>query len=196
MGYTTNLNSAAPEGGAIAALREISVFLVVVGVALMVVGLLAVGCSLSATMATVMVFGVLLVVGAVIQVVAALWGRSWRGFVLHLLAGFLYLIAGLFMIDNPLAAAVSLTLLVAGCLLVGGVLRVILSLLERFDGWGWVLLNGVVSTALGAAIWRQWPWSGLWVIGLFVGIEMILSGLSWLTLGIRLRCEGKTAAST
>jgi uncharacterized membrane protein HdeD (DUF308 family) len=55
---------------------------------------------------------------------------------------------------------------------------------ERFDGWQWMLLNGVIALLLGVSIWRQWPFSGLWVIGLFVGIEMLLSGFSWLMLGL------------
>jgi len=168
-------------------LREIWVFLLGMGIALMVLGLAAIGSSLIATFATVLVFGILLLLGALFQVVTALWGRSWRGFVLHLLAGVLYLIAGVFMIENPLEAAMGLTLLVAICLLAGGFLRIVLGLVERFDGWGWVLLNGFVSVLLGIAIWRQWPLSGLRFIGLFVGIELLFSGLSWMMLGLKAR---------
>jgi uncharacterized membrane protein HdeD (DUF308 family) len=133
------------------------------------------------------VFGILLLLGAIFQTVTAFWGRSWRGFFLHLLAGVLYLIAGVFMIESPVEAALGLTLLVAACLLVGGILRIVLSVIERFDGWGWMLLNGVVSVVLGVAIWQKWPLSGFWVIGLFVGIEMLFSGLSWVMLGLAVR---------
>jgi uncharacterized membrane protein HdeD (DUF308 family) len=110
---------------------------------------------------------------------------------LHVLAGVLYLIAGVFMIDKPMEAALALTLLVAACLLVGGMLRIIHSLLERFNGWGWELLSGAVSLILGTAIWRQWPLSGPWVIGLFVGIEMLFSGLSWMMLGLAARSSSR-----
>jgi len=55
-----------------------------------------------------------------------------------------------------------------------------------------VFVNGLVSVLLGAAIWRQWPLSGFWVIGLFVGIEMFLSGLSWLMLAMALRTMPRT----
>jgi uncharacterized membrane protein HdeD (DUF308 family) len=166
------------------------------GVALMVLGVAAIGSSFVATFATVLVFGILMLLGAIFQIVTALWGRTWRGFVLHLLAGALYLIAGLFMIQNPLEAALSLTFLIATCLLVGGILRVGLSAVERFEGWGWVVLNGVISVVLGVGIWRQWPLSGLWVIGLFVGIEMIFSGLSWVMLGLAVRSDRRPALST
>jgi uncharacterized membrane protein HdeD (DUF308 family) len=172
------------------------VFLTGMGVALMLLGLATISSSFIATLATVSVFGVLMLLGAIFQVVTALWGRSWRGFVLHLLAGALYLIAGLFMIENPFEAALSLTFLIAVCLLVGGALRIGLAAAERFEGWGWVVLNGVISVVLGVGIWRQWPLSGVWVIGLFVGIEMLFSGLSWVMLGLAVRSAPPTALPT
>ena len=90
----------------------------------------------------------------------------------------------------------SLTFLIAACLLVGGILRIGLSVAERFAGWGWVLLNGVISVVLGVGIWGQWPLSGLWVIGLFVGVEMLFSGLSWVMLGLAVRSTPKAMLPT
>jgi uncharacterized membrane protein HdeD (DUF308 family) len=170
--------------GELESLRESRVLLIGMGIVLILLGAVAIGSSFIATYATVLVFGMLLLLGAIFQVFTAFWGRRWRGFFLHLLAGVLYFIAGLFMIENPVAAAVGLTLLVAACLLVGGILRIIFSVAERFDGWRWMLLNGLVSLLLGFSIWSQWPLSGQWVIGLFVGIEILFSGLSWLMLGL------------
>jgi uncharacterized membrane protein HdeD (DUF308 family) len=157
----------------------------------MLLGIVAIGSSF--TFATVLVFGILLLLGAIFEVVTAFWGRNWRGFFLHLLTGVLYLIAGIFLINNPVGAALGLTLLVAVCLLTGGAVRIVLSLLERFDGWGWVMMNGIVSVLLGAAIWRQWPLSGLWALGLFVGIEMLFSGLSWVMLALAVRSGSRAA---
>ena len=95
------------------------------------------------------------------------------------------------MIENTAEAAAALTLLVAVSLLVGGVFRIALSVSQRFDDWSLVFLNGVVSVMLGAAIWRHWPFSGFWVIGLFLGIEMLFGGLSWVMLALRVRVEPK-----
>ena len=170
-------------------LREIWAFLMGMGIALMLLGIAAIGSSLIATCATVLVFGILLLLGAIFEMVTAFWGRNWRGFFLHLLTGVLYLIAGIFLINNPVGAALGLTLLVAVCLLTGGAVRIVLSLLERFDGWGWVVMNGIVSILLGAAIWL----SGLWAIGLFVGIEMLFSGLSWVMLALAVRSGSRVA---
>jgi uncharacterized membrane protein HdeD (DUF308 family) len=174
-------------------LRDMWVFLTGMGIALILLGLFAVSYSAVATLASMLLFGMLLLLGAIFQIVTAFWGRSWRGFFLHLLTGILYLVVGVFMIEKPVEAEVGLTLLVAASLLVGGILRIILSVVERFDGWGWMLLNGIVSLLLGIAIWKQWPLSGLWVIGLFIGIEMLFSGLSWVMLGLGLRSSPKAA---
>ena len=162
----------------------------------MLLGLVAISSSFIATLATVVVFGILLLLGALFQVITALWGRSWRGFFLHLLGGVLYLIVGVFMIDHPVEAALGVTLLVALGLLVNGIVRIVMSVIEQFDGWGWMLFSGIVSFLLGAAIWRQWPFLDLWVIGLFVGIEMLSSGLSWTMLGLAVRFTPKRPLPT
>jgi uncharacterized membrane protein HdeD (DUF308 family) len=174
-------------------LRASRVFLMIMGVALIILGAVSMTFSFITTLATVVMFGVLLLVGAGFQVVTAFLARRWRGFFLHMIMGVLYVIAGVFMIQNPLEAALGLTILVAVCLLAGGIMRIVMSVFERFEGWGWVFLTGLISTLLGAAIWRQWPLSGLWVIGLFVGIELLMSGISWLMLGLALRSSTKPA---
>jgi uncharacterized membrane protein HdeD (DUF308 family) len=192
----THLATTRRRGGDLASLWEIWVFLLGMGVALIVLGAAAIASSFIATLATVVVFGILLILGGIFQVVTALWGRTWNGFFLHLLAGVLYLITGVFLIDNPVEAALGITWLVAASLLAGGILRIVLALVERFNGWGWVLLNGIISVVLGVAIWRQWPLSGLWVIGLFVGIEMVFSGVSWVMLGLAVRAAPKPLLAT
>jgi uncharacterized membrane protein HdeD (DUF308 family) len=68
-----------------------------------------------------------------------------------------------------------------------GVFRIVFALSERFAGWPWVLLNGAVTLMLGFLIYKQWPASGLWVIGLFVGIELIFNGWAWVMLALGLR---------
>ncbi len=157
------------------------------GVALIVLGIAVINEPFVATWAVFQVMGMLLVLGGIFQVAGSFWGRQWRGFFLHLLSGVVYLIVGVFMIARTDEATAAFTLLIAGCLLVGGIFRAVLAASQRFDGWGWVLLNGVVSLCLGAAIWKHWPSSADWVIGLFVGIEMLFSGWSLVMLALRLR---------
>lgn len=80
-----------------------------------------------------------------------------------------------------------LTLMIALFLMVGGIFRMIFAISERFSGWGWVLLNGAVSLMLGLLIYKQWPASGFWVIGTFLGIDLILNGWGWIMLALDAR---------
>ena len=69
-----------------------------------------------------------------------------------MLAGILYLVVGLLMVADPVAAAAGLTLILATAFMIGGLLRIIVALGERFHGWGWVLLNGIITLLLGILI--------------------------------------------
>jgi uncharacterized membrane protein HdeD (DUF308 family) len=120
----------------------------------------------------------------VLSAAHAFWRKQWRGFFLDLVTGVLYAVAGFLMVAEPLAAAASLTLLIAMLLLIGGIFRIVVALSGHLDHWGWVLLNGVITAALGVMIWRQWPSSALWVIGMFIGIEMIFYGWSLVMLSL------------
>ena len=80
-----------------------------------------------------------------------------------------------------------MTLIIAIFLIISGIFRIVSALSERFTGWGWVLLNGGVSLLLGLLIYKQWPLSGLWVIGLFVGIDLIFNGWAWIMLSLAMR---------
>jgi uncharacterized membrane protein HdeD (DUF308 family) len=136
------------------------------------------------TVFSMLLLGWLLIGGGVLEAVHAFGCKRWGGFFIDLLTGLLYVVVGFMILANPGVTAVALTLVIALFLMFGGVFRIVVSLFVRFHHWGWVLLHGVVSLLLGIGVWRQWPLSGLWVIGLFVGIEMILSGWSLVMLGI------------
>jgi uncharacterized membrane protein HdeD (DUF308 family) len=159
----------------------------VLGLVSVFVGLVAISAAFLATLASVTVFGVLLLAAGIAEVIHAVMVRNLKGFALHLLGAALYLLVGLFMLEDPVRAAAVLTLLLAAYLLVAGVLRVIFALAVQFVGWPWVLLNGVVDLVLGVMIWREWPGSSLWVIGLFVGIDLLFHGWSWVIMALTVR---------
>ena len=162
-------------------------WLVGLGVALIVLGVIALGAPFVMGLTTVLYLGILLLIGGAVECVGAFWTRNWSGFFLHLLAGALYAILGLMFLRRPGEALAALTLLLASLLMVSGVFRIVAAVVYRFSGWGWMLASGVISLLLGLMIWNQFPASALWVIGLFVGIEMISTGVVWLALGLNLR---------
>jgi uncharacterized membrane protein HdeD (DUF308 family) len=172
---------------ALVALRRRWGWVLTLGMALIVVGGLACAFALTATLATVLALGSLMLVGGGFQLGSAVWARDWKGFFLFLLTGILYVVAGGLMIEHPVASAEGLTLMLAAAFLAGGLLRIIATLTHHFPGRGWLALNGAVTLALGVLIWRRWPVSGLWVIGLFAGIDLIVSGVACVLLAMAVR---------
>jgi uncharacterized membrane protein HdeD (DUF308 family) len=163
------------------------------GISLVLLGSAAVVACCYATAAFIVFFGFLLLAGGAIQIVSSFWAGKWSGMLLHLLIGLLYGIVGLMIIDAPLESAVLATKLIAIFLIVSGIFRIAAALVQRFPDWGWVMLNGGISLLLGVMINRQWPASGVWVIGLFIGIEMIFNGWAWIMLALGLRKLSKRA---
>jgi uncharacterized membrane protein HdeD (DUF308 family) len=143
----------------------------------------------------VMVFqGVALMLAGVAIIISAFWTGRWSAFMLQLLFGLLYLVAGFIIADAPIASAAIFTLLLAGFLVVGGVFRIVFSLMERFPQWGWVMLNGIISLAAGVIIFKSFrkfaegeSASILWIIGLIVGVELIFYGWSWVMLSFSVK---------
>jgi uncharacterized membrane protein HdeD (DUF308 family) len=119
------------------------------GIVQIVVGMLAVSFAFSATLASVVTLGILLLIAAGAQMAAAIWAWDWRGFFLFLLLAILYAVTGFLMLQQPLLAAEGLTLMLAAAFLVGGMFRIVIALVERFPSWGWVLCNGIITVLLG-----------------------------------------------
>lgn len=176
-----------PDAGEREVLRGKSIWALVLGVALIAGGLLAISYPTITTLYSTTFFGVLLLISGGVQAGSAVWARGWDGFFLHLLIGLLYLFLGMILVERPLISAIEWTLLLAIFFVAAGLVRMIAALSLRFSGWGWSLLNGVVTLALGLLIWRGWPGSGLWVIGTLVGIEMLFSGWALVMLGLAAR---------
>jgi uncharacterized membrane protein HdeD (DUF308 family) len=161
----------------------------ILGIAMVVLGLIAVSysCIMTVTMAATVLFGFFLLASGIGEIIHSFWVGRWSGMLLHLLIGILYTFTGFIVIDQPVEAAVQLTLLIAIFLMVTGIFRIVFAVSERFSGSGWVMLNGAVTFILGLMIYKQWPDSSLWVIGLFIGIDLIFNGISWIMLSLGLR---------
>jgi uncharacterized membrane protein HdeD (DUF308 family) len=169
------------------AIRGKWAWLAVLGVALIVIGVLLLGFPVVATLATVTMLGALILIVGGMEVVGSFWCRDWSGFFLALLSGILGVVLGLMLLANPIQGGITLTILLASFLFVGGIFKAAAAVAHRFGGWGWLLLSGVVDVLLGVLIWRELPWTGLTIIGVLVGISLIFRGVSWLMLGLTLR---------
>ncbi|MGA8366177.1 MAG: HdeD family acid-resistance protein [Candidatus Acidiferrales bacterium] len=156
------------------------------GIVLVLLGIGAIVRSVTSTVVSMMFFGWILVFAGLIQFVEAFMVGRWAGFFLHLLIAILFAIAGVVMLTRPVISAEAVTLVMSMFFLIGGLYEFIAALWTHLHGWGWQALNGVISFILGVLILAQWPVTGLWVIGLFVGIDLLFYGWAWITLALDL----------
>ncbi len=161
------------------------------GISLVVLGTICIVEPLVPSLASVVFLGFLMMAGGIIQVVSAFWAGKWSGMLVHFLIGVLYAVVGYMIVDSPALSAFVLTKFIAIFLIVSGLFRIVSSLVVRFHDWGWVLLNGGITLLLGMIINRQLPAAALWVIGMFIGIEMLFNGWAWVMLALGLRAVDK-----
>jgi uncharacterized membrane protein HdeD (DUF308 family) len=163
-------------------------WVVAFGVLSTILGIIGLGMTFGLTLAGVLVFGVLLVIGGGFQLVDAFMGKGWRGTLLQAAIAVVYLIAGVLMIFDPAGAAIALTLILGAALLTVGALRIAIAIQHRGErGWKWAVAGGIASLLLGGLILLEWPTSGLWVIGLFIALELLINGWTAIFIGLAAR---------
>jgi uncharacterized membrane protein HdeD (DUF308 family) len=157
------------------------------GILLVLLGTIALVIMPAATIATVLVLGWLMVFSGVFEAIHAFQVRGWRGVLLHLVGGLLGVVVGLLIVTHPVAGALAWTMLFASFFLVVGIFRMVAAIRMKFPNWGWAAFDGAVTLLLGVLLWADWPWSGLWFLGLSIGISLILRGWSYAMLAFALR---------
>ena len=163
-------------------------WIVALGVVYTVAGFIALGSVAMATVVSVFVVGVMMIVAGVAEVISAFQIKSWGKFLLWVLLGLLYVVAGFVTFQNPLLAAVLLTLILGASLVASGIMRIILAFsMKRETPWIWVALSGAITLLLGVLILMRWPVSSVYILGLFLGIDLIMAGASWVGIGLGLR---------
>lgn len=183
---STTTGSALPRGPAGAAHRW--GWFVAFGVLLIVIGVVAWFEVVAVTLASVLFLGAAMLVGGVFQIVHAFVVRGWSGFLLHILAGLLYIVGGFLIMAEPLTGAVVITLFLSVCLAVAGIMRVVLAIQHReLRGWWLMLFSGLITLLIGLLLYSTLPWSGLWVLGTLIAAELVIHGITWVQFGLMLR---------
>jgi uncharacterized membrane protein HdeD (DUF308 family) len=150
------------------------------GIALLIAGAFVLGDIVFASVVSAIFIAWAILIAGVLQIIHAFSARGWKGFMLDVLLGVLYVAGGVILLSNPVAASVKLTLALGIIWIVSGIFRMILAgALRREGGWG-LLFSGLVSILAGVVILSRWPESGLWVLGLCLGIDLIFHGLAWI----------------
>ncbi|CAM5762062.1 hypothetical protein LMIY3S_00347 [Labrys miyagiensis] len=175
-------------GSALHSLRAKWGWVLALGIVYVAAGLIALGNELLSTVVSVALIGAVMFVSGIFEIFSAFQMKTWSSFFLWIVLGALYALAGVFVWVDPLLAAGIFTLLIGIALIASGALRIFLAFrlpdtAPRF----WVCLSGAITVLLGAIILSQWPVSSLYVLGLFLGIDLLLAGLGWIGMALKLR---------
>lgn len=159
------------------------------GVLLTIFGIVLLASLPFATLSAVFIFGVLMMVGGILHLVAAfkIFEGGFRWF--WALFGVLYLVAGYYAFSTPVKTAIVLTNVLAIILIVAGVIRIFNAILFRvLPGWGWVLFSGLLTLVAGIMILKS-PDAPFWVLGLFLAIDILFQGINYLTFASYIKHE-------
>ena len=153
------------------------------GIALIALGVLAVLTPAVAGSAVVIVIGFILLVAGIVAVVRGLKAGDSAEKTTGLILGIVTALAGIAVIGHPLFGLAFLTLLLVGYFVAEGVWKIVVSFRYKpARGWKGLLASGVLSLLLGLLIWSQWPVSGMWAVGILVGVNLLGTGLALVTL--------------
>jgi len=154
------------------------------GILSVIFGFIGLYMSTVMTITTILILGIFMLVVGIVFIVESFSSPDWQGKLLNLGLSILYTAAGVVTIVNPIGAAVWFTLFLAVFLGMIGVLRIIMAfqIKSRTRAWAWVAFGGVLNIILGLLVYMGWPESGLWVIGMFISIELIIHGFNAIVL--------------
>lgn len=154
---------------------------VLLGIVMIIAGLLVLGDVALFTIISTIFIGWMAIIAGGFEVVHAFWTKGWGGFVRQLLLGILYLAFGIVLVSQPVTSAVILTYILGLLLLISGLVRIMVGV-SHWQQSGWIMLvSGVFGIIAGLIILTGLPATGLWVLGLLVGIDLLVHGVGWLT---------------
>lgn len=159
--------------------------LVMEGIVFTLLGTLAVILPGISTLSIEILIGILFLIAGVVGGYRVLQTRHEPGFWTSLIAPVLSIIVGIILLANPIAGALTLTMILAIFFMIEGIAKILVSLNKRpLPSWGWILVSGIISICLALIILSGWPQTGIWAIGLIVGINMIFFGWSLIVFGL------------
>ena len=171
-------------------------WLLVLGIIFVILGFIGLGRVFALTVASVFFFGILILIGGAVQLFESFKCKGWKSILLHVIIAILYFLIGIEFITNPMLASAVLTLILAIGFILVGIVRIVMAIQVRGTAnWFWLLFSGIISVMMGLIIAARWPVSGLFIIGLFVAIELIFHGWSYILVALAARKVLNTATA-
>lgn len=151
-------------------------------------GVLAICLPLATSTGLVIILSWLLIIAGIGHIIAAFRFKSFGNVIWELINAAVAICVGFYMRFHPVMGLAALTLALAIYFLVSGCSEFVLYFQNRsLPNSGWLLTHGVLNIILFLLIWVHWPANSLWLIGMFVGIDLLVAGFSRLTFGVESR---------
>ncbi len=174
----------AMASGLLGGIKDNAKLAVTVGILLIIVGLLAIAAPLAAGVSITILVGTLLIIGGIGECFLAFQAGAFGRGLLIFIVGALMAVAGFYMVSQPVAGLATITLFLTAYFIVSGIFEIIAAVQIRpASGWGLMLFNGIITLLLGILLWRQFPLSGAWAVGVLFGIKMVFSGWTLIFIG-------------
>ena len=148
------------------------------GVIAIILGVLCLLAPVLTGVWTLTLMGLFVLAAGIVRMIWAFQAGSFGKGLLMFAIGGLTLLCGIALVANPLFASGVLTVILAVYFIFDGISEIVGGFrLRPGSGWGWMLFGGIVSVLLGIMIWAQFPLSGVWAIGILLGIKLFFVGL-------------------
>ena len=163
-------------------------YLMWTGIALIVFGAIAIAAPALMGTAVVMVIGAILLVTGVVEFIHGFREPKWSSKLLTLVLGVITIVCGISVLAHPVVGMAVLALILAILFAIEGIWKIIASFSFRpASGWLAMLFSGIIALLLGFLIWKQWPLSGLWAVGILIGVDLLVTGCSMVALAMTVK---------
>lgn len=158
------------------------------GILMLMLGGIAFGNLVFATVASVYYVGITILIAGLFQIGHAFGIKSWKSFLFWMLSGLLYAAAGVLTFLNPILASAVITFFIAAALIGSGFFRMVMAFQSRnVKGWGWVFGGSLLTALAGIVIAIGWPVNSLWILGMFLAIDLVFQGWAMIALGFGMK---------
>ncbi|MXU65459.1 HdeD family acid-resistance protein [Oceanomicrobium pacificus] len=158
------------------------------GILAIIAGVIAIMFPLVSSIAIKLVIGWTFLFFGIGYLIHAFSAAGWKGKLMDVLLGILFIIVGGWLAFNILEGLIALTIMISASFIVQGIVEIGASFqMKPEKGWGWFLFSGIIAVVAGVMIFLGLPSTAAWALGLLAGVNMITSGMSFLALASAMR---------
>lgn len=158
------------------------------GVLMVVLGIAAIVFPMISTLVATLLVGWVFFISGIITLYGSFSIHGTGPFFAALLLGLLSIVAGVYMLFNPLGGEAALTLVVGVLFMFQGAFEIIFAFeMRSLPGWIGMLLSGIASAVLAVLIVAGWPAISVIVLGILLGVNFLSTGLAYIFVSRALR---------